>query len=122
MMADDHPYRLMARGEDTGLVELPVEWILDDFPYFGFLFNSNMVGLRSAAEVLPIWKEEFDGAYREGGLYLLVMHPQVIGKRYRMAMLRDLLNHIRSRGDVWFATHEEIARYLIAQDAEREGR
>ncbi len=45
------------------------------------------------------------------------MHPQVIGKRYRMAMLRDLLEHIRGHGDVWFATHEEIARYLLSQDA-----
>lgn len=115
MMADDHPYTLLARGEDTGLVELPVEWILDDFPYFGFLFNSSMIGLRSAAEVLPIWKEEFDGAYREGGLFLLVMHPQVIGKRYRIAMLRDLLDHIRGKDDVWFATHEEIARYLLQE-------
>ena len=30
LMADDAPYELMQRGQPTGLVELPVQWILDD--------------------------------------------------------------------------------------------
>ena len=34
-MADDRPYELVHRGQPTGIVELPVEWILDDYPYFG---------------------------------------------------------------------------------------
>jgi hypothetical protein len=34
MMADDRPYELIAEGQKTGLVELPVEWILDDWPFF----------------------------------------------------------------------------------------
>ncbi len=32
LMADDRPYEIMQNGEPTGLVELPVEWILDDAP------------------------------------------------------------------------------------------
>ena len=35
LMAMDSPYLLMANGQDTGLIELPVSWILDDAPYFG---------------------------------------------------------------------------------------
>jgi len=34
LMADDRPYEINAHGEPTGLVELPVEWILDDAPVF----------------------------------------------------------------------------------------
>ena len=34
LMADDRPYEVLAAGQPTGIVELPVEWILDDFPYF----------------------------------------------------------------------------------------
>ncbi len=34
LMADDRPYELMQDGEATGVVELPVEWILDDAPLF----------------------------------------------------------------------------------------
>ena len=32
LMADDAPYELLADGKPTGMVELPVEWILDDAP------------------------------------------------------------------------------------------
>ena len=34
MMAMDEPYEIRADGKPTGLVELPIEWILDDFPYY----------------------------------------------------------------------------------------
>jgi peptidoglycan/xylan/chitin deacetylase (PgdA/CDA1 family) len=34
LMADDEPYEILADGERTGLVEIPVEWIRDDAPYF----------------------------------------------------------------------------------------
>ncbi len=33
-MADDEPYELVEDGEPTGVVEIPVEWIRDDAPYF----------------------------------------------------------------------------------------
>src|SRR4029450_7492309 len=32
LMADDHPYEILADGQPTGLVELPVEWVLGGFP------------------------------------------------------------------------------------------
>ena len=35
LMADDRPYEVLIDGSATGVVELPVEWIMDDFPYFG---------------------------------------------------------------------------------------
>jgi len=35
MMSDDEPYELVEDGMPTGIVELPVEWIKDDYPYFG---------------------------------------------------------------------------------------
>ena len=34
LMADDRPYEIVANGEPTGMVELPVQWILDDAPLF----------------------------------------------------------------------------------------
>ena len=115
MMADDAPYVLMVDGEDSGLVELPVEWILDDWPYFQLNWVAGHVGLRNANDVYSIWKEEFDGAYREGGMFILTLHPQVIGHRYRMAMLDRLITYMKSKSTVWFATHEEIAIYVREQ-------
>src|SRR5262245_37523294 len=34
MMSDESPYELLANGRPTGIVELPVEWIMDDAPLY----------------------------------------------------------------------------------------
>ena len=114
-MADDDPYTLVAEGKDSGVIELPVEWILDDWPYFQLSWSSHHVGLRTADDVYSIWSQEFDGAYAEGGMFILVTHPQVIGHRYRIQMLDRLISYMKKKPGVWFATHEQIARYVQEQ-------
>jgi hypothetical protein len=32
-----------------------------------------------------------------------------------MSVLDELIQHMRSRAGVWFATHEDIARYVKSQ-------
>ena len=113
LMADDHPYEVLAGGKPTGIVELPVEWILDDYPYFWMDRTSTIRPTMTPDEVFSIWKAEFDVAYQERGLFILTMHPHVIGHRARMAMLERLVAHMKSKpGGVWFATHEQIARHV----------
>jgi len=111
LMADDRPYEINADGSPTGMVELPVQWILDDAPLF------NPLGDRYASprEVLQVWKDEFDVAYQEGTMFILTMHPHYIGQRSRIVNLRELIDYIRRMEGVWFATHEEAARYVRAQ-------
>ncbi len=111
LMADDRPYEIMADGAPTGLVELPVDWILDDAPLM------NPLGTRYSAprEVLQVYLDEFDRAYEEGTMFLLTMHPHYIGHRSRIVILEALIEHIRSKGDVWFATHREAAAYVKQQ-------
>ena len=117
LMADDRPYEVLAAGQPTGIVELPVEWILDDFPYFWMDRASTVRPTMTPDEVFSIWKAEFDMAHAEGGLLILTMHPHVIGHRARMAMLERLVDYMQAKGGVWFATHEEIARYVKEQAA-----
>ena len=112
MMADDRPYELVTEGQASGVIELPVEWILDDWPYFQLSWSSHHVGLRNASDVYSVWASEFDGAYAEGSTFILVMHPQVIGHRYRMQMLERLVTYMRKKPGVWFATQEQIAQYV----------
>jgi peptidoglycan/xylan/chitin deacetylase (PgdA/CDA1 family) len=112
LMADDSPYEVMLEGQPSGIVELPVEWILDDYPYFGMDRFSTVRPHSSPGHVYEIWAAEFDRAYDEGGLFLLTMHPHVIGHRSRITMLDNLVQHMRSRSGVWFATHEQVARYV----------
>ena len=42
-------------------------------------------------EVLAIWKAEFDVAYEERTLFILTMHPHIIGHRARVVMLDQLI-------------------------------
>jgi peptidoglycan/xylan/chitin deacetylase (PgdA/CDA1 family) len=111
LMADDEPYELLEDGEATGVVELPVEWIKDDAVYFNM---DRMSGLRPhtpPSAVLEIFKAEFDGAYDESGLFLLTMHPHIIGHRSRISLLEALIDYISGHDGVWFATHEAVADY-----------
>ena len=112
LMADDNPYEVLAEGKPTGMVELPVEWILDDYPYFWMDRSSTIRPTLNPDEVLAIWRAEFEMAYDEGGLFILTMHPHVIGHRARLRMLEQLIVHMQARPGVWFATHEQIARYV----------
>jgi peptidoglycan/xylan/chitin deacetylase (PgdA/CDA1 family) len=112
LMADDRPYEILEEGEPTGVVELPVEWILDDYPYFGFSRYSSIRPHIEPMDVFAIWAAEFEKAYEEGTLFVLTMHPKYIGHRSRMAMLETLIQYMQTHADVWFATHEEIARYV----------
>ncbi len=111
LMADDRPYELLQNGEPTGIVELPVEWILDDAP----LMNPRGNNYTPPRALLQVYVDEFDKAYEEGTTFLLTTHPHVIGHRSRMVILEELIDHIKAKGDVWFATHEQVARYVAAQ-------
>jgi hypothetical protein len=97
------------------VVQLPVEWILDDAPYFGMDRFTTIRPTLNEDEVFAIWKAEFDVAYDERTLFILTMHPHIIGHRARAAMLDRLIQHMKSRPGTWFATHEQIARYVKAE-------
>jgi peptidoglycan/xylan/chitin deacetylase (PgdA/CDA1 family) len=112
LFGHDEPYRPrvpVSGGPLRDFVELPVSWELDDAPYFLFSFFPYMSGLVTPSQVLEIWKAEFDGSYRVGGCFLLVVHPFCIGRHPRIAMLDELLGYIKSFPNVWFGTHLEVA-------------
>jgi peptidoglycan/xylan/chitin deacetylase (PgdA/CDA1 family) len=111
LMASDDAYEITLDGQPSGVVELPIERILDDAPYYGAANGS----LPSPELVDKIYRAEFDVAYREGGLYVLTMHPHYTGHRSRALWLDNLIVYMKSKPGVWFATHEEVAKYVKAQ-------
>jgi peptidoglycan/xylan/chitin deacetylase (PgdA/CDA1 family) len=115
LMAMDEPYSLIANGEAVGLVELPVDWILDDYPYFG----PNASGSAPNPEApFQVYRDEFDEAYDEGTMFMLTMHPHIIGHRSRIRHLEELMSYMKGRPGVWFATAEQIARYVKKEKQE----
>lgn len=121
LFSDDDPYEILQEGQPTGLVELPVEWIRDDAVYFMMNRFGAQRPYTPPADVLDIFLREFEGAYSEGGLFLLTMHPHVTGYRSRIFILEQLLERIAAKGDCWIATHAEIAAYCAEQAGLRKG-
>jgi peptidoglycan-N-acetylglucosamine deacetylase len=113
LMADDEPYEILADGKPTGIVEIPVEWIRDDAPYFNFDRYTAVRPYTSPRNVLTIWRDEFDLAYAEAGMFQLTMHPHITGHRSRMVILEELIEYIADHQGVWWATHADIARYVL---------
>ncbi len=114
LMADDDPYELDQDGEPTGIVELPVEWIRDDAVYFNMNRFQALRPYTAPTTVLDIFRREFDQAWAEGGLFVLTMHPHVIGYRSRMFILEELIRHMQAQTGVWFATHRDVAQHVKA--------
>lgn len=121
LMADDEPYELIDQGEATGIVELPVEWIRDDAIYFNMDRMSSLRPYTGPQTVLDIFRRELDVAFEEGGLFLLTMHPHVIGHRSRIWILEEIIAAAKARGSAWFATHAEIAAYCAAEAGIKRG-
>lgn len=120
LMGDDRPYEILAEGKPTGIVELPVEWILDDATYYSYDRPSYAYHRMSDSAVLEIYRAEFDMAYDEGAMFLLTMHPFMTGHRSRLAALARLVEHMKSKPGVWFATHEQVALAAARQGKLRE--
>jgi len=107
LQAMDEPYELMSNGLSTGIVELAIDWTLTETPYLG------RGGTMPSPELLyQLYKDEFDGAYKDGTMFLLTLHPHVTGHRAPMRHLERLIVYMKSKPGVWFATGEQIARYL----------
>lgn len=110
-LAADRPYWAYDREGTLDLVEVPSAWELCDSSHFLFAFNpSYLVGLAAPSKVEEIWRGDFDGLYAEArdGCLVLTMHPQIIGRPHRMAMVERVIQHIKAHEGVWFATMNDI--------------
>ena len=90
-----------------GLVELAIDWTLTETPYLG-----RGGTMPSSEQLFQLYREEFDGAYELGTMFVLTLHPHVTGHRAPMRHLEQLVAYMKSKPGVWFATGEQIARYV----------
>ncbi|MBN8943858.1 MAG: polysaccharide deacetylase [Rhizobiales bacterium] len=111
LMADEDCYELMLEGEPSGVIELPVEWVRDDAVYFMMHRFQSLRPHTAPEAVFDIFRREFDAAYEEGGLFQLTTHPHIIGYRSRIWIIEELIKHAKTKGDVWFATHAQVAEF-----------
>ncbi len=108
LMDDIRPYR----HQGTSVVELPVQWMLDDAPHFWFDVTTWTKKISTTAEVRSLWEEELLGIRELGGSCILTLHPQIIGRPSRLAFLDGFMGWVKGLGDAWIATCSEIAGCL----------
>jgi peptidoglycan-N-acetylglucosamine deacetylase len=104
LMDDIRPYR-----HENGVVELPVQWLLDDAAHFWFASAYWTKAIATTEHVRVIWEEEILGIRDLGGACVFTMHPQVIGRPSRLRFLDRLIGFVRGHEDAWIATCAEIA-------------
>lgn len=111
LMGDDVPYWI--ETSNGRFVELPSHWGLDDWPqYVQSMDLDYMMPIRAPRTGWEAFAQEFESAYRHGGLWVPVVHPFATGRLSRWDVVADFLEGVLSRGDVWFAPMEEIAAHV----------
>ncbi len=101
----DHPYEIM------GLVEMPIQWPLDDAMYFRFFGGGVDRWLsHGTGETAGEWLEYCDAICGHGGVSISTMHPYLSGRTTRLATPEALLRHFSEKG-VWMPTLSELNDY-----------
>lgn len=109
----DWPYLHTGNPDYEPIVELPTEHTLDDYTYFYFSFapptnRSNY----PVSYVESIWRDYFDELADETDkVFVLKLHPQLIGRSSRAAMLDHFIKYMKQRG-AWITTCAEAADYI----------
>ncbi|MCV7278215.1 polysaccharide deacetylase [Mycolicibacterium flavescens] len=114
LMDADHPYEL-AITPDTqeSLVEIPIQWALDDWEQYCFLPDISGSGLiESPRKARELWQLEFDALRKVGGCWVLTNHPFLTGRASRAAELGELMRYVLDHDDVWVASLQDVAEHV----------
>lgn len=102
---DDLPYPTTVDGRDHLVV--PYSLTYNDGRY------TTAFGHPDPGSFLEQCRRGFDYLWEEGGTAPRMMsigfHPRLIGQANRASALRDLIHHMKAKGDVWFARRVDIA-------------
>ncbi|KAJ3763512.1 carbohydrate esterase family 4 protein [Lentinula raphanica] len=103
----------LRKGKETGLVQIPVSWYLDDLPPMMFMKSSpNSHGWVNVRDVEQLWKDMFTYLYKEETEFIfpITIHPDVSGRPHVLLMLERFIE--------WINTHENVHWVTTAQMAE----
>jgi peptidoglycan/xylan/chitin deacetylase (PgdA/CDA1 family) len=104
LMDEEVPY--VINVGDRNVVELPVDWRLDDWV---FLETNRCINYR---DLLDMWVDEIDYANEVNGYISITLHPQCIGRGARIRILEALLSEAIKR-NAWIPTGRELAKYVL---------
>ena len=102
-------------GEETPLVEMPIQWCADDSPHFEFMRTETTVrqGLMNAGLVVENWINDFlyMREVTDWGVITYTCHPFIIGRGHRMMMLEKLIRACSDAGAVFMAMEDVVEEF-----------
>lgn len=111
LMDADTPYELEVGSRS--LVEIPIQWALDDWEQYCYLPDISGSGLiESPRKARELWQLEFDALRDVGGCWVLTNHPFLSGRASRAAELGDLMRYVVGHTDVWTTSLGAIAEHV----------
>lgn len=108
----------LKRGNETGIVEIPANWYLDDLPPMMFIKASpNSHGWVSTRDVEDLWKDTFTYLYREekNFIFPITIHPDVSGRPHVLMMLERFITWINTHESIKWVPMIEMARAFRAK-------
>ncbi|KAH7926010.1 carbohydrate esterase family 4 protein [Leucogyrophana mollusca] len=108
----------LQKGNETGLVEIPANWYLDDLPPMMFIKSSpNSHGWVNSRDVEQLWKDTFTYFYREEKdfIFPITIHPDVSGRPHVLLMLERFIEWVNTHDNVQWVPMYEMARDLRAR-------
>ena len=115
MMRDDVPY-----FHPNGLVEIPGQWMLEDWEQFAFNPEPRWGVIPEDCEkVYRLWWDEFIAMRDYGCCFVLTLHPWLSGRPSRVKLVERLISDIVATGDAWIATGSEIADWFLQNPTAR---
>lgn len=111
LMGDDVPHLLRCAAGD--LIELPGNWQLDDWPHF--VHNDDMdymMTIKAPREAMECYMAEFEAMWEHRGHWVNCFHPFCSAQVARMMMVKKMMQEMQAKGEVWFATGEEVAAHV----------
>ncbi|MGO4237267.1 polysaccharide deacetylase family protein [Pseudarthrobacter sp. YAF2] len=116
LLDGDAPYRFAVAADDPrDIVEIPVDWTLDDWEQYAFYPGVTGSGvIESPAKVLEMWTLEAEAHHSQGSCFVLTNHPFISGRPSKAVALEQLIERVKAMDGMWVTTMEQIARHTKA--------
>jgi peptidoglycan/xylan/chitin deacetylase (PgdA/CDA1 family) len=106
LMDSDRPY--IIKVGNRKIVEMPIHWNLDDAEYWRHTHEMRSQPIIDPDSVYKIWRYELDGRIKNGGVFILTLHPWISGRWSFLKVVEKLILYARSKG-LEFCTLGELS-------------
>ncbi|MGW6460351.1 polysaccharide deacetylase family protein [Streptomyces sp. NPDC055078] len=110
-----HTDRAVEFGRELDLVEVPVSWTLDDFPFMEFALAPPML-MPASTDVDGLanrWLGDLDFMVEEvpHGVFTQTFHPQSIGRAGRIRILERIIHRAKEHGAQFTTVNQAVSTW-----------